>query len=104
MTHSSRSQIFLKGYSTLNRQKILIVDDNPKNRAICEEIFEEDFDLIHAEDGAAALRLISERHPDVVLLDVMMPGINGYEVCQRIKADAGDRTHSCDHCFRQGAN
>ena len=31
--------------------KILIVDDNPKNRAICEEIFEEDFDLIHAEDG-----------------------------------------------------
>jgi two-component system, sensor histidine kinase and response regulator len=71
----------------LNRQKILIVDDNPKNRAICEEIFEEDFDLIHAEDGAAALRLISERHPDVVLLDVMMPGINGYEVCQRIKAD-----------------
>jgi two-component system, sensor histidine kinase and response regulator len=71
----------------LNRQKILIVDDNPKNRAICEEIFEEDFDLIHAEDGTAALRLISERHPDVVLLDVMMPGINGYEVCQRIKAD-----------------
>jgi len=72
----------------LNRQKILIVDDNPKNRAICEEIFEEDFDLIHAEDGTAALQLIRERHPDVVLLDVMMPGINGYEVCQRMKADA----------------
>jgi len=72
----------------LKRQKILIVDDNPKNRAICEEIFEEDFDLIHAEDGTAALRLIRERHPDVVLLDVMMPGINGYEVCQRMKADA----------------
>ena len=72
----------------MNRQKILIVDDNPKNRAICEEIFEEDFDLIHAEDGTAALQLIRERHPDVVLLDVMMPGINGYEVCQRMKADA----------------
>jgi two-component system sensor histidine kinase/response regulator len=72
----------------LNRQKILIVDDNPKNRAICEEIFEEDFDLIHAEDGTAALQLIRERHPDVVLLDVMMPGINGYEVCQRMKTDA----------------
>jgi signal transduction histidine kinase len=72
----------------LNRQKILIVDDNPKNRAICEEIFEEDFDLIHAEDGTTALQLIRERHPDVVLLDVMMPGINGYEVCQRMKADA----------------
>ena len=72
----------------MNRQKILIVDDNPKNRAICEEIFEEDFDLIHAEDGTAALQLIRERHPDVVLLDVMMPGINGYEVCQRMKTDA----------------
>ena len=71
----------------MKRQKILIVDDNPKNRAICEEIFEEDFDLINAEDGTAALRLIRERHPDVVLLDVMMPGINGYEVCQRMKAD-----------------
>ena len=71
----------------MKRQKILIVDDNAKNRAICEEIFEEDFDLIHAEDGTAALRLISERQPDVVLLDVMMPGINGYEVCQRMKAD-----------------
>jgi len=71
----------------LRRQKILIVDDNPKNRAICEEIFEEDFDLIHAEDGTSALRLARERHPDVVLLDVMMPGVNGYEVCQRMKAD-----------------
>jgi two-component system sensor histidine kinase/response regulator len=78
----------VKENSVLKRQKILIVDDNPKNRAICEEIFEEDFDLIHAEDGMAALQLIRERHPDVVLLDVMMPGINGYEVCQRMKADA----------------
>ena len=71
----------------MKRQKILIVDDNPKNRAICEEIFEEDFDLIHAEDGPAALRQVGERHPDVVLLDIMMPGISGYEVCQRMKAD-----------------
>ncbi|MCI0418795.1 MAG: hybrid sensor histidine kinase/response regulator [Acidobacteria bacterium] len=71
----------------MKRQKILVVDDNPKNRAICEEIFQDDFDLIHAEDGLVALHLIRERQPDVVLLDVMMPGINGYEVCQRIKTD-----------------
>src|SRR5262245_6138060 len=76
-----------RGNGFLRRQKILIVDDNPKNRAICEEIFEEDFDLIHAEDGTAALQLVRERRPDVVLLDVMMPGINGYEVCQRMKTD-----------------
>jgi two-component system sensor histidine kinase/response regulator len=76
-----------QGDSHLKRQTILIVDDNPKNRAICEEIFEEDFDLLHAEDGLTALRLSREKHPDVVLLDIMMPGINGYEVCQRMKAD-----------------
>src|SRR5262245_21998275 len=76
-----------RGNGFLRRQKILIVDDNPKNRAICEEIFEEDFDLVHAEDGTSALRLARERRPDVVLLDVMMPGVNGYEVCQRMKAE-----------------
>lgn len=71
----------------MKRQKILIVDDNPKNRAICEEIFEDDFDLIHAEEGTVALRLLQEQRPDVVLLDVMMLGMSGYEVCQRMKTD-----------------
>ncbi len=71
----------------MKRQKILIVDDNPKNRAICEEIFQDDFDLIQAEDGTTALSLIRESQPDVVLLDVMMPGLNGYQVCQHIKTD-----------------
>lgn len=71
----------------MKRQKILIVDDNPKNRAICEEIFQDDFDLIQADDGTGALKLIRDSQPDVVLLDVMMPGMSGYQVCQCIKTD-----------------
>jgi two-component system sensor histidine kinase/response regulator len=63
------------------------VDDNPKNRAICEEIFQEDYDLAQAEDGESALQLVHEVQPDVVLLDVMMAGLSGYEVCQRMKTD-----------------
>jgi two-component system sensor histidine kinase/response regulator len=71
----------------LKRQKILIVDDNPKNRAICEEIFQDRYDLVQADDGLTALRLVRELQPDVVLLDVMMPGLDGYQVCQRMKTD-----------------
>jgi two-component system sensor histidine kinase/response regulator len=71
----------------LKRQKILIVDDNPKNRAICEEIFQDRYDLVQADDGLTALRLVRELQHDVVLLDVMMPGLDGYQVCQRMKTD-----------------
>ena len=71
----------------MKRQKILVVDDNPKNRAICEEIFQDAYDLVQADDGDSALRLAHEAQPDVVLLDVMMPGLSGYEVCQRLKMD-----------------
>ncbi|MEW5976087.1 MAG: hybrid sensor histidine kinase/response regulator [Acidobacteriota bacterium] len=69
------------------KQKILIVDDNPKNRAICQEIFEDEYELLQAEDGAEALERIQHDQPDAVLLDVMMPGMNGYEVCHRIKSE-----------------
>src|SRR5512136_274616 len=69
------------------RQKILIVDDNRKNRAIVEELFHDEFDVHHAENGGEALQIMQEINPDVVLLDIMMPGMSGYEVCQRIKSD-----------------
>jgi two-component system, sensor histidine kinase and response regulator len=86
-SRAAKEKTLLRKEPTLERQKILIVDDNPKNRAICEEIFQDDYDLVSAEDGLTALRLVRELQPDVVLLDVMMPGLNGYEVCQRMKTD-----------------
>lgn len=70
----------------INQQsKILIVDDNPVNCAICEEILAEEYTLQTADCGEAALELAATFEPDLVLLDVMMPGIDGLEVCRRLR-------------------
>ncbi len=70
------------------RQKVLIVDDNRKNRAIMEELFRDEYEVHHAENGGEALQIMQEINPDVVLLDIMMPGMSGYEVCQKIKSNS----------------
>lgn len=67
---------------------ILIVDDEPKNRHLLEAILEpEGYRLIFAENGQEALRQTIENRPDLVLLDVMMPDITGFEVCDLIRQD-----------------
>jgi two-component system sensor histidine kinase/response regulator len=71
----------------LKKQRILIVDDNPTNRAICQDLFHDEYCLDEAHDGYEALQRIETVTPDVILLDVMMPGIDGYEVCRRIKSN-----------------
>ena len=68
------------------RPKILIVDDVDTNRDILVELLEDDFELKEADSGEAALAVLNEFKPDGVLLDIMMPGIDGYEVCKRIRA------------------
>ncbi len=67
-------------------KKILIADDE-KNIVISLEFLlrNEGFDVIVAGDGEAALQMIAEHRPDLVLLDVMMPKRSGYEVCQRVR-------------------
>lgn len=70
------------------KQTILAVDDNELNLDILEEILAEDYDLSMAGSGEQALEMMSQSVPDLVLLDIMMPGISGYETCRRIKADA----------------
>ena len=72
------------------KPRILAVDDHEENLEILEELLqEEDYDIVTADCGEAALERIAEQRPDVVLLDIMMPGIDGYEVCRRIRASAG---------------
>jgi len=71
----------------LKKQRILIVDDNPYNRAIYQDLFHDEYSLDEANDGYEALERIEAIAPDVILLDVIMPGIDGYEVCQRIKTN-----------------
>lgn len=67
------------------RTRVLIVDDDERNVKILYEILEDEFDLCSACDGEMALVEVEKASPDVILLDIMMPGIDGYEVCQRLK-------------------
>jgi signal transduction histidine kinase len=65
---------------------ILVVDDDPRSRKLLEGYLKhEGYGVRFAEDGNGALRLAEQRAPDVVLLDVMMPGMTGFEVCQALK-------------------
>ncbi len=69
---------------------ILIVDDIAANREILRELLERQaYRLVEAADGPTALRLAAETQPDLVLLDVMMPGMDGFAVCRRLRADPG---------------
>lgn len=68
------------------RHRILIVDDNEVNVDILEEILADDFELATASSGEEALQVVARWHPDLVLLDIMMDGIDGYETCRRIRA------------------
>lgn len=70
-----------------DRPKILIVDDEPTNLQILRQVLHEDYRLLFARDGEKALQLASEERPNLILLDVMMPGLTGLETCQRLKAN-----------------
>lgn len=69
------------------RPKLLVVDDQRLTIAIIDEIFRNDCDVLVAQNGEQALQLCQSEHPDLVLLDVIMPGISGHDVCRRLKAD-----------------
>ncbi|HEY0834392.1 MAG TPA: diguanylate cyclase [Azospirillum sp.] len=67
------------------RPKILVVDDVPSNIHVLSRVLADDCVIYFATDGDKALELVQARLPDLVLLDIMMPGMDGYEVCRRIK-------------------
>jgi len=77
---------------TNGKQKILIVDDTPQNIAVLNELLRRNYAIHAATDGEKALKLArSEAPPDLILLDIMMPGMDGYEVCRRLKANEATR-------------
>ena len=65
--------------------KILAVDDDPNNIAILEELLDENYDLRISSNGEQALGIAREFLPDIILLDIMMPGMDGYQVCQKLR-------------------
>ncbi len=70
------------------KQKILVVDDTPANIHVLAETLRADYTVVAATNGYKALQLVVKVPlPDIILLDVMMPGMDGYEVCERLKGD-----------------
>src|SRR5438067_10920627 len=68
--------------------RILVVDDTPANVRLLDAVLRpRGFDIVTATSGQEALDAIAMQPPDVVLLDVQMPGMNGYEVCRRVRED-----------------
>lgn len=74
-----------------DKPRILIVDDVPDNIQVLHEALRDDYDTYFATSGKEALGTFVTVHPDLVLLDIMMPGIDGYEVCRTIKEDQATR-------------
>ena len=73
-------------------ERILLVDDNPTNlQVLLQTLSGRGYKLLIAKNGDSALRIAAKAHPALVLLDIMMPGINGYEVCRRLKEEPKTR-------------
>lgn len=71
--------------------RILAIDDSPTNLLILEEILGEPYRLVCARSGAEGITFARTLRPDLVMLDVMMPGLDGYEVCRELRADPACR-------------
>jgi diguanylate cyclase (GGDEF)-like protein len=67
--------------------RLLIVDDDPSNIRLLASIFDENYEILFATSGFQALQIAVKEQPDLILLDVMMPEMDGYEVCRLLKAD-----------------
>jgi two-component system, OmpR family, alkaline phosphatase synthesis response regulator PhoP len=78
--------------SFLPESTILIVDDNPQNVELLQAFLEAlPVKIVTASDGVEALEKVSEHNPDLILLDIMMPRMSGFQVCRKLKSDAKTR-------------
>jgi len=77
--------------SATERPTVLVVDDTPANLSLLSNLLKEQYRIKVANNGIKALELAAAAPPDLVLLDIMMPEMDGYEVCRRLKADEATR-------------
>ncbi|MDA8136558.1 MAG: response regulator [Desulfobacteraceae bacterium] len=75
-----------------SRHRILVVDDEPNNRKLLFQILQDTYQPAFAVNGEQALEITKQIQPDLILLDIMMPGMDGYHVCQKLKSD----TRTCN--------
>lgn len=73
------------------RPTLLIIDDTPVNIRVLSELFVDECEIIFSTNGQDGLQLAATQAPDLILLDIMMPGMDGYEVCRQLKSDPQTR-------------
>jgi CheY-like chemotaxis protein len=78
--------------TVMAKKKILIVDDTEWNRDLLVQLLEDDYDLVQAVDGEQAVKKTAEERPDLILMDLGMPVMDGWEATRRIKAN-GELKH-----------
>lgn len=77
---------------SFEQPSILIVDDERFNLTTLHGVLKDDYKIMVAGSGEQALKAVQKRHPDLILLDINMPGLNGYEVCRRLKEDSATQS------------
>ena len=76
----------------ITKKKVLIVDDEPNVRRLSRTILSKNFDVVEAEDGKQAIDIANTQQPDVILMDMMMPRMDGLTACQVIKNDPATKS------------
>ena len=74
--------------AVMSKKTILVVDDTDWNRDLLVQLLEEEYDIVQAADGAEGVRKAEETKPDLILMDLGMPVMDGWEATRKIKADA----------------
>ena len=76
------------------RPCILVIDDEPSVHDLLADVFRDDYEVLRANEGMTGLLLARQRSPELILLDVMMPGMDGYEVCEHLKKEPADQRNT----------
>ena len=76
----------------MGKKTILVVDDEPNIRSMLSRMLSQDYTVIGASNGEEVINIARRRRPDLILMDVMMPKMNGYTACLAIKRDQKTRT------------
>ncbi|APZ96144.1 response regulator [Fuerstiella marisgermanici] len=77
----------------LTGSRVLIADDNEQNRELLDAyLADENYEILMANDGQETMEAVDAHQPDLILLDIMMPRMSGYEVCEQLKADPEKRS------------
>jgi signal transduction histidine kinase/DNA-binding response OmpR family regulator/ABC-type xylose transport system substrate-binding protein len=80
-------EIFSDEIHNKNSQSVLVIDDNPDIRSYIHQLLQQDYEVIEAKDGTEGVRKAMKNVPDVIISDVMMPGMDGIECCRRLKEE-----------------